>query len=264
MNLDKLNRLLLYIIRITMNRSIKRFLFITILSTSAIQMNSQVLLSLVFGDKLNSESLRFGLEGGYNFSTIDGMQTNSMTSNLNLGFYFDFVVKSNRHWSFYTGTLVKSNFGVDKLRQGDLDQLGISVRPELGDYTQVLKSFMVPALMKYVFDDGVYIESGLQLNWIYDAFVEFNSTIDDIEIRERENNKDDINWFDFGPVVGAGYQFKNSNGLAIGAKYYLGLMEVYQDIDGYKNRSIFVKVNIPIGVKKAKKRREEKAKAQNE
>jgi hypothetical protein len=32
--------------------------------------NSQVLISLLLGDKLNSEKLKFGLDGGVNFATI--------------------------------------------------------------------------------------------------------------------------------------------------------------------------------------------------
>jgi hypothetical protein len=36
--------------------------------------NSQVLISLIFGDKLNSPKVEFGLEGGANFSTITNLE----------------------------------------------------------------------------------------------------------------------------------------------------------------------------------------------
>lgn len=37
-------------------------------------LQSQVLLSLIFGDKLNSDGVEFGLEGGYNFSNVSNLE----------------------------------------------------------------------------------------------------------------------------------------------------------------------------------------------
>ena len=38
-----------------------------------IQANSKVLISILFGDKLNSENIKLGLEGGNNFFILDGV-----------------------------------------------------------------------------------------------------------------------------------------------------------------------------------------------
>ena len=65
---------------------------LSILSVGAVQ--SQVLISLLFGDKLNSETIKFGLDGGANFSSISGIGSQRMLINWNLGFYFDFMLKS--------------------------------------------------------------------------------------------------------------------------------------------------------------------------
>ena len=56
------------------------------------QGHSQVLISLIFGDKLNSEHIEFGLEGGANFSNLQGVSSD-FKSNFNLGFYFDFDIQ---------------------------------------------------------------------------------------------------------------------------------------------------------------------------
>ena len=53
------------------------------------QAQSQVLIALLLGDQLNTGKIEFGLDGGLNFATISGMDSNSWTRNLNLGFYFD-------------------------------------------------------------------------------------------------------------------------------------------------------------------------------
>ena len=52
--------------------------------------NSQVLISLLLGDKLNSPNLEFGLEGGLNWSNIKGGEDFSTATDFHLGFYFDF------------------------------------------------------------------------------------------------------------------------------------------------------------------------------
>ena len=70
---------------------------------------SQVLMSLIFGDKLNSPNIEFGLEGGANFSSISNLDSNYRTD-FNLGFYFDFNMK-NPSWIFNTGVIVKSTMG---------------------------------------------------------------------------------------------------------------------------------------------------------
>ena len=50
---------------------------------------SQVLISLVFGDKLNSDKIEFGLDGGLTMSDIQGLDQSRVLNGFNLGFYFD-------------------------------------------------------------------------------------------------------------------------------------------------------------------------------
>ena len=57
--------------------------------------NSQVLISLLLGDKLNTEKLKFGLDGGLNYSTISNIDPSRYRPNFNLGFYFDFLLKKD-------------------------------------------------------------------------------------------------------------------------------------------------------------------------
>lgn len=55
--------------------------------------HSQVLISLIFGDKLNSPFLEFGLEGGANFSTITDLNTSGTNPGFNLGFILMFATR---------------------------------------------------------------------------------------------------------------------------------------------------------------------------
>jgi hypothetical protein len=218
--------------------------------------NSQVLISLLLGDKLNSPNLEFGLEGGYNFSNITGMDSDNYRPSFNLGFYFDIRLKDQ--WWLDTGVLVKSSQGFERLTDNDLFTLGIEKHPEEGSYEQVLKSFIVPIQLKYKFKNYFYAEGGIQLSWVREGYVEFtgrkinelNGVNNEQSIKIREDNTDDISKISLGPIAGFGYKLKKGTGWTVGLKYYYGLVDVYKDIPDTKNSSFFIKLNVPIGVGK--------------
>lgn len=211
-------------------------------------LKSQVLISILLGDKLNSPNLEFGLEGGVNYSDVMTLENKHMLSTFNVGFYFDILMKN--HWYFYTGVLVKADMGASKLSKNDLDLLNIAPLEEEGTYSQFISYFMVPALAKYKFDNRIYLEMGPQFNLMHKPYVQFDATNDDIETRKRFYNTDDINRLDVGMVGGAGFKFVKGWGMSVGLKYYQGFIDVYKNRSGSKNQSLFLKVNIPIGAGK--------------
>jgi hypothetical protein len=206
---------------------------------------SQVLISLLLGDVLNSDKLEFGLEGGMNWTTTSGFETNNYARFFNMGFYFDMKMKNQ--WNFYTGVLVKSNIGVDKLTMNDLNTLNVTTWDSVGEYKQVINEFLVPAFIKYNFKNHMYIEAGPQFGLRFKGFVEYNSDIEGIEARTREDNKDMLQKLDVGIGAGLGYKLLKGQGWTIGAKYYYGFVDAFKNIPGTKSSSINLKVNIPIG-----------------
>ena len=73
-----------------------RFVISTVIALGiAVNANSQVLIALIFGDKLNSPSLEFGLTAGLSLSTINNIPEAKYRSALNLGLYFDVRIKDN-------------------------------------------------------------------------------------------------------------------------------------------------------------------------
>jgi len=215
---------------------------------------SQVLITLLLGDKLNSDGLEFGLEGGINWTTISGLETKEYARKWNLGFYFDIRLKNQ--WSVYTGVLVKSNMGVDNLSDKDLLLLNASkVEDPYGEevegkYSHKMNTFLVPVLFRYKFKNHMYTELGPQLGLAYKSWIEFDSDIEDKEITIKDFNRDRINLFDTGVMAGLGYTMMKGTGWTIGVKYYYGFLDVYKDIPNSKNSSFFVKMNIPIGTGK--------------
>ncbi len=236
----------------------KKYLLLLLMVTIGFTAQSQVLITLLLGDKLNSEGLEFGLEGGINLTTISGLESKGYTGKWNLGFYFDIRIKNQ--WSLYTGVLVKSNMGIDKLTDNDLNALGakkyiIDGQALVGDYSHKMNTFLIPALIKYKFKNQLYAEFGPQFGLAYKSWIEFNSDIEGKDAIIKDYNKDIINKIDAGIMAGFGYTLFRGTGWTFGAKYYYGFVDVYKDISNTKNSSFFLKMNIPIGAgdKHAKK-----------
>jgi len=152
----------------------------------------------------------------------------------------------------FTGVLVKSKHGADKLSMADLDFLGIEPYEESGTYSQKINSFLLPAMIRYNMKNRIYLEAGPQFSLMYRSFVEFNSDVDNREIRIKDYNDDAINKLDAGFAVGTGYKLKKSNGMSLGIRYYYGFVNVYEGVSGSNNSSIFVRFNVPIGAGKKK------------
>lgn len=228
----------------------KKYIITIVVMLFGFTLHSQVLLSLLFGDKLNSDGLEFGLEGGFNYSNISELDANKRLSSFNLGFYFDFRLKNQ--WNIYTGVLVKAKLGDDRLSADDLNFLGITPYDAEGSYSQKINYFIVPALLKYNFENRMYLEFGPQFGLMYKSWVEFNSEQDNRNIKTKDFNKDKINRLDAGLTLGTGYKLMPDTGMTLGLKYYYGLTNVYKGVDGTNNSSIFLKLNVPIGANKKK------------
>lgn len=222
-------------------------------------MQSQVLIALLLGDKLNGGNIEFGLDGGVNFSSIADMDSNNRLNTFNLGFYFD--IKMKNQWYFNTGVLVKSSLGLKDLTEDDLTFLKATTYDADGDYRQKMSYFLVPALAKYKFKNHMYVEAGPQFGLMYKAWIEFNSDIEGNTARIKENNKDMINRIDMGLSAGAGYRLLNGYGWTLGVRYYYGFINVYKDRAGTRNSSLFLKLNVPIGVSEQSKELANKQKA---
>ena len=228
----------------------KTFLLIVFLLIS-VSMQSQVLIALLLGNTLNTGKIEFGLDGGVSYSNLSGMDSNSYYRKWNLGFFFD--IKMKEQWYLNTGVLVKSELGLDNLTESDLDFLGATIYDAKGDYSQSLSYFLVPALARYKFKNNMYAEIGPQFGLLYKAHIQYDSDIDGIEIKAKEENRDMMNRFDMGIAAGAGYRLLKGLGWTVGLRYYYGFLDVYKEKSGTRNNSLFLKVNVPIGASQEKK-----------
>ncbi len=220
---------------------------------------SQVLISLIFGDKLNSPFLEFGLDGGLNFSTISNMETSGTEPGFNLGFYLDIRSKKNPAWMINTGVIVKSPMGAHGLPVYSLNDANLDNTFADGKVDREIRYFNVPILIKYQFKNNIYLKTGPQLGLLAKAFDKFYKEYDKNDVIYKHNIRDQIHVIDAGIALGAGYHMNVGNGMNITVQYYYGLVPVMKG-NGPKqfNRSLYLTAGIPIGKGKAAQKRAEK------
>jgi hypothetical protein len=242
----------------------KKFLLVTTLLLCIQSISSQVLISLVFGDMLNSPKVEFGLDGGANFSTISNLEGAKNRTDFNLGFYFDFMLK-NPSWAINTGVIVKSTLGANGLPVYSLNNAELDNAFADGHVDRKINYFNVPIMMKYKFDNHIYVKAGTQLGLLSKAVDEFKNNYDGEDLVYKNKIRDQIHVIDAGLAIGAGYRLMGGNGMNIGVNYYHGLVTVMKG-DANPNqyhRSFYVTAGIPIGKGKAEKKAAEKKALEN-
>lgn len=223
------------------------------------QARSQVLMSLIFGDKLNSPNIEFGLDGGVNFSSISNLDSD-YKRDFNLGFYFDFNLK-NPSWIFNTGVIVKSTMGAKDIAVYSLNDEKMDAVFAEGSVKRNINYFNVPLTIKYKFNNNIYVKAGTQLGLLSTAHDLFRQNYDGEDVEYKNNIRDKIHVVDAGLVIGAGYRIKTKYGMNVGLQYYYGMVPLLKgdDSPNQYNRSLYVTAGLPIGKGKAGKRAAEKA-----
>jgi hypothetical protein len=236
----------------------KKSIFFIALFFSFHTAESQVIMSLIFGDKLNSPNIEFGLEGGMNFSSISNLDS-EYRRDFNLGFYFDFNLK-NPSWVFNTGVIVKSTMGAKDIAVYSLNDEKLDLIFAEGSVKRNINYFNVPLTIKYKFGNNIYVKAGTQLGLLSTANDLFRQNYDGEDVEYKKNIRDKIHVVDAGLVIGAGYRIKTKYGMNVGLQYYYGLVPLLKGDDSpdQYNRSLYVTAGLPIGRAKAAKRAAEK------
>jgi len=233
-----------------MKKQLRTLVFsVLILFPSAL--NSQVLITILLGDALNTEKIEFGLVGGWNHSNIYTIEDSKGLNSLDLGFYFHFLIKNNSYFS--TGVLVKSNVGASGMPVYSLDDPDFDAVFKDGSLTKKIPVFYVPILYNQRFNNRWYLEAGPQLGLIHQCVDIFEASKLDGDLKFTLSVKDQYKHIDAGLLGGVGYKFKKqTKSMAVGINYYYGLVDVSKDpAQEIRNSALYFYIKIPIGVGKS-------------
>ena len=232
----------------------KLLIILSFLLLNVYSSKGQVLISLIFGDKLNSDKLEFGLDGGFNWSDISNLDGSNAARGFHLGFYFD--IKLKEQLFIHTGVIVKSPMGAEGLAPYPFGENELDSVLSTASVSRKLRYFNVPILLMYKFHGPFFVEFGPQLGLLSKATDEF-----DVKVFEKNDLiftndiRDEYRRIDAGVTGGLGYKFQKGLGMKLGVRYYHGLVNILKENDGksQQNKSWYLYASVPIGAGKAKK-----------
>ena len=229
-------------------KNLIKITIISILLVFSINLKAQVLISLLFGEALNTPKTEFGVIGGLNRSYLNDISGSEGLNHFNLGFYFHVNVKNNSFIS--TGVLVKSNVGATGMPVYSLGNAEFDSVYKGGTLTKKISCFYVPIMYHHRFNNRWYVEAGPQAGLRTKAVDIFETSTLDGDLTYVKDVKKQYKYLDFGLTAGAGYKFNQEiKSMAVGINYYIGLVNVSKTPDAtMKNSSIYLYIKIPIGV----------------
>jgi len=209
---------------------------------------SQVLITLLFGDKLNSDKIKFGLEGGMNFANVSNLETATTNTFFNIGFYFDFKIKDSPNWYLHSGVIVKSTMGA-KLAPYSLEDEALDALFLNGEVDRRLQYWNIPFLARYKFNNNIFIEAGPMIGVFYKGTDIFTNQVDGNDLQYDNKIKKQNSLLDMGLEGGIGYHAENVlHGLNFGVRYYHGLLNTSKiENANQKNTSYYIYVGLPVG-----------------
>jgi hypothetical protein len=210
--------------------------------------HSQVIIALLFGDKLNSDKLEFGLAGGLNVSSISNFTDTKTRNGFNLGLFLN--IKLNEDFFLRVEAVPKFPTGVTKLKPYSLNDAGLDSLLYDGNVAREIKNIGLPVLIRYRIRNLLFAEGGPQLNLRTKAKDVFESG----DLTYKNHIEDNITRFDFGFTLGLAQKLNKEIGsVALGLRYYIGLTDIDKLAPGSQKNGVFqILASIPIGVGKKK------------
>lgn len=212
--------------------------------------SAQVVIALLFGDKLNTGNLEFGLVVTPGLTGISNMQGKRRT-NLSLGIYFN--IHPDSKFFIHAEGIAKGSFGAEGLIPYSVGNDTLNDLFAHGSVERKIKAFSLPILGRYAITPKFFAEAGIQPNMLLKSKDIFTSKVNDNELTYTTNISDQVTLLDFGFAAGIFYKFrKDKRSMGIGLRFYQGVVDIMKTPAGTQvNSAWYLNITIPIGASKA-------------
>ena len=211
--------------------------------------SSQVIIALLFGEKLNTGQMEFGLMLSPTFSNISGITSETKTG-FGLSLFLNF--KHSEDLIFRVEASPKAVFGAEEIPPYKTGYPVIdSIYADGGTVERKIKALSLPLLVRYRISGLLFAEAGPQVNWMTKGKDIFNTERDENELDYTTEIKDNLTMFDVGIAAGMEYKLKKDRGMGIGFRYYYGFTDMQKTPGAQHNSAWTLNLSIPVGAGKA-------------
>lgn len=225
------------------------WLLILICAAPLSSARAQVIISLLFGDALNSEELMFGLHLNYTGSRLTNLEGAETLGGFKAALWFNY--KLNDRINFNAELLPPFFFGTKGLTPYPLEDPALDAQFAAGSVERKIQLTGITALAQYRVWDYIRIEAGPELFLRTKAIDVFKAELPSGDLELERDIKDETATFESGVALGATYQLGKGTGMFLGFRYYWGLTDVLvNDTGNQQFRMWQITSGIPIGRKK--------------
>lgn len=215
------------------------------------QAKAQVLISLIFGDKINSEKNYFGIHLNESFNSISNFQDTKSLATFNLGLFFSH--RFDEKWMLNVEALPKYRKGAKNLEAYSLGSPELDESFADAKVSRTINYMGLPVTMRYFVATSWFVEAGPQLNMRLKARDIFEIEPDEDEAFYKNDVRDQVSKWDFGLVMGTGMFIGKDHAKAVGVRYHKGLSDVLPNLaDKQTHGQWSLYLNLPIGRGKMK------------
>jgi hypothetical protein len=211
---------------------------------------AQVIIALLFGEKLNSGKVEFGLVGGPTFTNISNIESDKR-SGFNLGLYFN--IRPDKKFFLHVEGTAKGAFGAKGIIPYSTGNDTLDHLFGGGSVERKIKAFGLPVMGRYAITPKFFVDGGIQANMMLSAKDIFKAKVNDNELEYTIKTSDQITLLDFGLLAGLHYKFsKDRRSMGIGIRYFQGLTDILRPTPGTQvNVAWQLVISIPVGTGKA-------------
>lgn len=205
---------------------------------------SQVLIAVIFGDKLQTEKLTFGLNVIPTVSAIANID-GDVRSGLGLGLYFD--IKLGKNFFLHPEVIPKSSLGSKGITPYPTGNDSLDALFMDGSIKRSIRAISLPLLCRYRIDGLLFIEAGPQIDWMLKVKDVYETSENNNQLTYTTRVDEHFTRFDFGLVYGLHCKLKKDKGMGLGIRYFHGLTDMMK-AEGYQaNQALYFIIAIPVG-----------------
>lgn len=231
-------------------KPIKVILF-ALICTLPVKSNGQVLLGLIFGDDLNTESLAFGVHLDQSWNNYSQLDDGDPLRSFNFGLFFS--KKLGEHWKGNASFLPVYRRGVSELPPYSLNNQELDISFAEGRVARQVNYLSLPVTIQYVMNFGGFLEVGPQISYRTRARDLFLTTFEGNTLIYENRIDDEVARWDFGWIGGIGIYLGKEKLTALGVRYHGGFTDALKNQPGNQvNQQWAIFANIPIGRGKMK------------
>ena len=211
--------------------------------------SGQVIIALLFGDKLNTDKLEFGLTVTPALTNITNNDSKWKTG-LNLGVYLNY--RPDRRFSLRVEGIAKGSLGAGSIKPYPTGNDSLDALLRSGSVERRISAFGLPVLCRYRIGGNFFAEAGIQADLFLKVKDVFKADVGGNPLEYTITTSDEYTKLDLALAGSLFYKpRKDKKSIGFGLRYVHGVTDISKTAAGTQENYMWqLNITIPVGAGK--------------